>query len=144
MWSYVIDGALILILVISIIIGISKGLIDSILSLISTGIAIVASVFLSKHVANLFNKLFNFEDFVLKHLDGAETGSMKIFGVIELSNVEVAKFAAWIATVVILFVLIKLTIYIIGKMFEDGSIFSLASVLERINPWNYSKAYHRM
>ena len=118
MWSYIIDGALILLVVISIIIGISKGLIDSILSLIGTGIALLASVFLSKHVANLINKIFNFEDFVLNHLDGAEEGSMKIFGVIELNNVEVAKFAVWIASVVILFILIKLVIYIVAKMFE--------------------------
>ena len=118
MWSYIIDGALILLVVISIIIGISKGLIDSILSLIGTGIALLASVFLSKHVANIINKIFNFEDFVLNHLDGAEEGSMKIFGVIELNNVEVAKFAVWIASVVILFILIKLVIYIVAKMFE--------------------------
>ena len=94
MWSYVVDGVLILILVVSIIVGISKGLIDSILSLVSTGLALVASVFLSKHVANFINKIFDFEEFVLKNLDGEEAGSMKIFGVIELSNVEVAKFAA--------------------------------------------------
>lgn len=119
MWSYVIDGALILLIVISIIVGISKGLIDSILSLVSTGLALLAAVFLSKYVANIVNKLFNFEDFVLKHLDGAETGSMKIFGVIELSNVEVAKFAVWIASVVIVFVLIKLVLYILSRMFES-------------------------
>ena len=118
MWSYIIDGVLILLLVVSIIIGISKGLIDSILSLVGTGIALLASVFLSKHVANLINKIFNFEDFILNHLDGAEEGSMKIFGVIELSNVEVSKFGVWIASVVILFIIIKLAIYIIGKMFE--------------------------
>ena len=118
MWSYVIDGVLILLLIVSIIIGISKGLIDSILSLVGTGIALLASVFLSKHVANLINKIFNFEDFVLNHLDGAEEGSMKIFGVIELNNVEVAKFAVWIASVVILFIIIKLAIYIVAKMFE--------------------------
>lgn len=118
MWSYIIDGILILLVVISVIVGISKGLLDSILSLVGTGLALLASVFLSKHVANFVNQIFNFEDFVLKHLDGAETGSMKIFGVIELSNVEVAKFAVWIASVVIVFILIKLVIHILSKMFE--------------------------
>lgn len=119
MWSYVIDGILIVLLVVSIIVGIAKGLVDSILSLVSTGIALLGAAFLSKHVANFVNKIFNFEDFVLKHLDGAEEGSMKIFGVIELNNVEVAKFAAWIATAVIVFILIKLVIYILAKMFES-------------------------
>lgn len=118
MWSYIIDGILILLVVISVIVGISKGFLDSILSLVGTGLALVASVFTSKYVANFINKIFNFEDFVLKHLDGAETGSMKIFGVIELSNVEVAKFAVWIASVIIVFILIKLALYIISKMFE--------------------------
>ena len=119
MWGYIIDGILILLIVISIIIGISKGFIDSVLGLVSTGLALLASVFLSKYVANLFNKMFKFEDFVLKHLDGAEEGSMKIFGVIELGNVEVAKFAVWIASVVIVFVVIKLVLYILSKMFES-------------------------
>ncbi len=119
MWSYIIDGILILLVVVSIIVGISKGLLDSILSLVGTGLALAISVFLSKYLANFINKIFNFEDFVLKHLDGAETGSMKIFGVIELSNVEVAKFAVWIASVVIVFILIKLAIYILSKMFES-------------------------
>lgn len=118
MWSYIIDGILILTIVICIIVGIAKGLVDSILSLIGTGIALVASVFLSKYVANFVNKIFNFEEFVLKHLDASNDGTIKIFGTIELSNVEVAKFAVWIASVVIMFTLIKLAIFIISKMFE--------------------------
>ena len=118
MWSIIIDVILIELIVISVIVGITKGFLDSILSLVGTGLALLISVFLAKHVANFINRIFNFEDFVLKHLDGAEEGSMKIFGVIELHNVEVAKFAVWIATVIILFVLIKLAIYIVSKMFE--------------------------
>ncbi len=117
-WSYVIDGVLILMVLISIIVGISKGFFDSVLSLISTGLALAASVFLSKYVANFINKLFNFEDFVLQHLDGAAEGSVKIFGVIELSNVEIAKFCVWISAVIIVYIVIKLVVRILSKMFE--------------------------
>ena len=42
MWSYIIDGILILLVVISVIVGISKGLLDSILSLVGTGLALLA------------------------------------------------------------------------------------------------------
>lgn len=119
MWSYIIDGLLILIVVICAIVGIVKGLFDSVLSLVGTGLALVISVFTAKYVSNLVNKIFNFEDFVLTKLDASNDGSVKFFGgKFSLSNVEVAKFCVWICSVVIMFLIIKLAIYILSKIFE--------------------------
>ena len=119
MWSYIIDGLLILILVICTIVGIVKGLFDSLLSLIGTGLALVISVFVGKYVANFINKIFDFEELILKKLDGAsEEGVISIFGT-PLQNSDVAKFCVWICSVVIVFLIIKLVIYILAKIFES-------------------------
>ena len=121
MWSYIIDGLLILILVVCVIIGVSKGLFDSVIGLIGTGVSLIAAVFLAKHVANFVNKIFNFENFVLEKLDASNSeGVISFFGGnFTLSNVEVAKFCVWICSVVILFLCILLVIHVIAKIFES-------------------------
>ncbi|MBQ7351325.1 MAG: CvpA family protein [Clostridia bacterium] len=115
MWSYIIDGLLILILIVCTIVGIAKGLFDSILGLISTGLALVISAFTAKYIANLINKLFNFEDFILKKLDGKE---LSIFGHAYTPS-DIAKFCVWICSLVIMFLLIKFVIFILAKVFES-------------------------
>lgn len=117
MWGFIVDAIVIIILLICLIVGIAKGFFDSLLSLIGTGLSLVASVFLAKYVANLINKIFNFEQFVLDKLNGSET-QFKIFN-IELSNVEIAKFCVWICSVVILFLIIKLVVFVLAKIFES-------------------------
>lgn len=119
MWGFIVDAILIVIILICVIVGIAKGFFDSLLSLIGTGLSLVASVFLAKYVANFINKIFNFEEFVLEKLDGAtaEGGAVKFFS-IELSNVEIAKFCVWICAVVVLFLAVKLVIFILSKIFE--------------------------
>lgn len=120
MWSYIIDGILIAIIVISAIVGIAKGFFDSLLSLIGTGVALVVSVLVAKHVSNWINKIFGLENFILEKLDGANEGSISFFGdKFTLTNSEVAKFCVWILTVVIVFLIIKLAIYILAKIFES-------------------------
>lgn len=120
MWSYIIDGALILILLICTIVGIVKGFFDSLLSLIGTGLALVISVFTAKYISNFINKIFNFEDMILKTLDKSNEGAIKFFGgKFSLDNVEAAKFCVWICSVVIMFILIKLAIFILAKIFAS-------------------------
>ena len=119
MWTYIIDGALILILVVSIIIGIAKGFFDSLLSLIGTGIALVASVFCAKYLTNFVNQLFGLEGWILGKLNESSE-SIKFFGgKFTLENAEVAKFVVWVVTVVALFLIIKLAIFILAKIFES-------------------------
>lgn len=117
MWPYIIDGVLILILVISTIVGIVKGFFDSLLSLIGTGLAFAIAVFTAKYVSSFLNKILGIEEFVLKKLDATNEGTVEFFGV--RTNSEVAKFCTWIVTVIVLFLIIKLAIYILSKIFES-------------------------
>lgn len=118
MWKFIIDGILIAILLICIFVGIAKGFFDSIISLISTGLSLVAAVFLAKFTSNFINKIFNFEDFILKKIEESnDTGVTSIFGH-DFSNVDVAKFCVWVCTVIILFLAIKLILFIVSKLFE--------------------------
>lgn len=114
-----------------IITGIIKGLFDSVLHLIGSGLAILASVFLAKYVANFLNKLFNFEDWFLSKLDGGREGTFDLFGKIRLDNVELAKFTTWIVSVVIVFLVVKLVLLILTKVFESAT--SKSRTLSGIN-----------
>lgn len=118
MWGYIIDGVLIAIIIIAAIVGIVKGLIDSVLGLFGTGIALAAGVFGAKYLSNFINKIFSLDSFILSKLDGGEEGSFTFFGG-EFSNVEIAKFCVWIVTVVIIFLIVKLAIFILSKIFES-------------------------
>lgn len=117
MWPYIIDGVLILILVVSMIVGIVKGFFDSILSLLGTGLSFVIAIFTAKHVSSFLNNLLGIENFVLTKLDGTTEGTVEFFGT--RTNAEVAKFCTWIVTVIVLFLIIKLAIYILAKIFES-------------------------
>lgn len=118
MWGYIIDGVLIAIIIICAIVGIVKGLIDSVLSLFGTGIAFVAGMFGAKYLSNFVNKIFGLDSFILDKLEGGAEGTFTLFGG-EFSNVEVAKFCVWIVTVVIVFLIVKLAIFILAKIFES-------------------------
>lgn len=118
MWNYIIDGLLILIILVSTIVGIVKGLLDSVLSLFGTAIALAVSIFTAKYVAGFINKIFNFEELILTKIDeSTEGGVIRIFGA-ELKNTEVAKFVVWVIAVIIVFLVVKLAIYILSKIFE--------------------------
>ena len=118
MWGYIIDGVLIAIIIVSAIIGIVKGLIDSVLGLFGTAIAAVAGVFGAKFLSNFVNRIFNLETFVLGKLEGGAEGTVKFFGG-DFSNLEVAKFCVWVVTVVVIFLIVKLAIFILAKIFES-------------------------
>lgn len=121
MWNYIIDGLVILILLISMIVGIVKGLFDSILSLFGTAIALAVSAFTAKYIAGFINKIFNFEEYLLTKIDEASAdGVISIFGV-DLQNSEVAKFVVWVIALIIMFLIVKLAIFILAKVFESIS-----------------------
>jgi uncharacterized membrane protein required for colicin V production len=130
MWGLIIDGLVIGIILIFAIIGIVKGFFDSLLSLIGTALAIVAGVFTAKYVSGWINSLFSLEDKILNSLDGGAEGSFKIFGG-EFSNPEVARFAVWLISVVAIFLLVKLVLLILSKMFEK--VTQNAPVISGIN-----------
>lgn len=117
MWSYIIDGVLILILVISTIVGIVKGFFDSLLSLLGTGLSFAIAVFTAKYVSPFFNRILGIEGFILNKLDATNEGTVEFFGT--RTNAEVAKFCTWIVTVIVMFLIIKLAIFILAKIFES-------------------------
>lgn len=119
MWPYIIDGVLILILVVSVIVGIVKGFFDSLLGLIGTGLAFLIAIFTAKYLSNFLNKIIGIEDFVMNKLGAIEgnDGTIQFFGT--RTNSEVAKFCSWIVTVIVIFLIIKLVIFVLSKIFES-------------------------
>ncbi len=119
MWPYIIDGVLILILVVSVIVGIVKGFFDSLLGLIGTGLAFLIAIFTAKYLSNFLNKIIGVEDFVINKLGAIEgnDGTIQFFGT--RTNSEVAKFCSWIVTVIVVFLIIKLVIFVLSKIFES-------------------------
>ena len=132
MWGFIVDALLIITILVCVIVGIAKGFFDSLLSLIGTGVAIIASIFSAKYVANFINKIFNFENFVLEKLNGSpdNTGAVKFFN-FELSNEEIAKFCVWVCAIVVIFLAIKLVLLVLSKIFE--SVISSSQTISGIN-----------
>ena len=118
MWGTIIDVVVIAIIVISAIVGIVKGLIDSILSLFGTAIAVFGGAFLAKYVSPYVNKIFDLENFLTGKLNAANEGTVNIFGA-SLENSEVAKFCVWIISVIAIFLVIKLVLFILTRVFES-------------------------
>lgn len=120
MWNYIIDGLLILIIIIFTIIGIAKGLFESILGLVSTSVAIAVSMFTAKYVANFINKLFNFEELIYNKIHATDP-STEVFTILgtELKKSDVAKFVVWVISLIIVYLVVKLAIFILSKIFES-------------------------
>lgn len=121
MWKYIIDGIIIAIIVIFALIGVAKGFFDGVLGLLGTGISLLGAVFLAKYVADFVNKIFNFEEKLLVEIYKAKPeGTVTFFGgTLSFSNEKVAKFAVWLITLIILFLVFKLAIFILAKIFES-------------------------
>lgn len=116
-----IDVVFIAIIILFAIIGLVKGLFDSILSLIAS----VASVFLafwaSKPVAEFINKLADvnkfFEKFLVNNLGVTE----------EASKVsELASVCTLVLSMIIVFVLIKVAVWLLAKLFDSATANSTA------------------
>jgi uncharacterized membrane protein required for colicin V production len=116
MWSYIIDGLVIGIILVCAIIGIFKGLFSSVLGLISTALALVVSAFTAKFVSPILNNIFGLEKlFTDKLASGGDT--LNLFGQ-NLPASDVAKFCVWIITVILIFAIIKLVVFVLAKLFE--------------------------
>ena len=131
MWIEVVFWGLI---VLYAVIGLYKGLFDSILSLIGTGVAVAVGVWLAKPAAGLINKIVNvpnmFEKLLNKAFESSET--------VELwSNVfnkkDLAAFLSLVFAGIIVFVLVKLAIWLLAKLFDGVTKnSSIASGLNRV------------
>lgn len=120
MW---VDIVLIAILIVSVVIGLWKGFFDSLLGLVSTGIALVVAVTCAKPAASFINKFINlpnwFDGLLGKVINDTEL--ISIFGSEKLAftRIELANFLSIIASGVILFLLTKIGIWLLAKLFDS-------------------------
>ena len=116
MWSYIIDGLVILLILGFAVIGIFRGLFKSLLGLISTALALVISVFTAKYLSGILNNLFGLEKLFTNKL-ASGGNELTLLGQ-KLPASDIAKFCVWIITVIIIFAIIKLVVFILAKIFE--------------------------
>lgn len=118
-----IDIVFIAILVLFAIIGVWRGLFDSLLALISSGVALTVAIFTAKSVAKFLNKTFKINSWFSKILTKSvgEGGTITLFGKTDLSFAinEVAEFLSMIFAIIVVFVLIKLAVWLLAKLFDS-------------------------
>jgi len=120
MWIDIVLGA---ILIVFVVIGLWKGFFDSILGLISTAIAVVVGITCAKPATGFINKIINlpnwFEGLLGKAIADGEV--IKLFGNNNLAfdKTQLANFLAVVATGIILFLITKIGIWLIAKLFDS-------------------------
>jgi len=118
MW---LDIVLCAILIAFTVIGLFKGLIDSVLSLISTGVSLTVAIVCAKPATKFINKFVNVPKWFEGMLDKvASDETVKIFGTIEFSKIEVANFLSVIFSILVVFILIKVAIWLLARLFSSA------------------------
>lgn len=130
MW---VDIVFFVIIAIFALIGLWKGLFDSLLSLISTGVCLAVAVWLAKPCASFINNTIKLD--VPKLFDGligkfSNEASFEFFGM-TFARGEIAGFLSMIFAGLIVFVLLRLGIYLLAKLFD--SITANSTALSGLN-----------
>ena len=121
MW---IDIVFIAIIIIFAIIGLVKGLFDSILSLCASVASIFLSFWASKPVAEFLNKLVDVNGFFRKFLEN--TLKVPETGVGGHTLDQLASVCTIVLSMIIVFVLIKAAVWLLAKLFDSVSANSTA------------------
>ena len=131
-----IDIVFIAILVVFAIIGLWRGLFDSLLGLISSGVALAIAIFTAKPVAKFLNKILKIDAWFLKIVNKAvgESGTVSLFGSEKLTftSQEVAQFLSIVFAVIVTFVLIKLAVWLLAKLFDSVTSSTIGSGLNKV------------
>lgn len=118
MW---LDIVLVAILIVFTVIGLFKGFIDSVLGLISTGVAFVIAIVCTKPATKLINKIVDVPKWFNGMLDKvASDETIKIFGAIEFSKIEVANFLSVVFSILVVFILVKVAIWLLARLFSSA------------------------
>lgn len=130
MWVDIVFFAIIILFAV---IGIWKGLFESILSLISTAVCVAVAVYLAKPCASFINNTIKLD--TPKMFDGligkfTKETSFEYFGM-TFTRGEIAGFLSMIFAGLVVFILLKLAIYLLAKLFD--SISQKDSVLSGLN-----------
>lgn len=116
-----IDIIFIAILVIFAIIGIVKGLLESILSLVSTGVAFGLAIWIGKPAAKFLRGIVNIDGWFEKLLAKASSEDpIADFLGITITREQLAKFLTVVLCVVVVFILIKLIVLLLAKLFDNA------------------------
>lgn len=119
-----IDIVVIALVLISAIIGLSKGLFESILSIFGSVLSLFVAIWASKPVAGFLNSLADVNAFFGKLLVdwgvADASGNVKIlFKTFTLA--DASSFVTLIASVILVFILIKLVIWLLSKLFDSAT-----------------------
>ena len=130
-----VDIVLIVIIVLCAIIGLAKGLFESILSIFSSVLSVVVAILVSKHVAAFINKLVDankfFSDLLIKWGWISEEGAT-IFGKVYTPE-QIGNTCTIIISIIAVWILIKLAILLLSKLFDSATTSSSAiSGLNRV------------
>ena len=116
------------------IIGLVKGFFDSLLSLVGTGLSVIASIYLAKPAAGLINKIVDVPNLFMKLLDKAfaNNDTVQFFENV-FTKSDMAAFLSLVFAGVIVFILIKLAIWLLAKLFDGVTKkSSIASGLNKV------------
>lgn len=130
MWVDIVFFAIIIVFAV---IGLWKGLFESLLSLISTGVCVFVAVYLAKPCASFINNTLGLD--TPKMFDGligkfSKEQVFHLFGM-EFARSEVAGFLSMIFAGLVVFILLKLGIYLLAKIFD--SMTQNSTVLSGLN-----------
>lgn len=130
-----IDIVFIVIIVLCAIIGLAKGLFESILSIFSSVLSVVVAILVSKHVAAFINKMVDankfFSDLLIKWGWISEEGAT-IFGKVYTPE-QIGNTCTIIISIIAVWILIKLAILLLSKLFDSATTSSSAiSGLNRV------------
>ena len=116
-----IDIIFIAILIIFAVIGIIKGLLESILSLVSTGVSFGLAIWIGKPAAKFLRSIVNVDGWFEKLLTKAsDQDPIADFLGITITREQLAKFLTVVLCVVVVFILIKLIVFLLARLFDNA------------------------
>lgn len=132
-----IDIVFIAILVVFAVIGLWRGLFDSLLGLISSGVALTIAIFTAKSVSKFLNKTLKINNWFAGMLEKTvgESGNITLFGkeALTFPVKQVAEFLSVVFAIIVVFVLIKLAVWLLAKLFDSvASASTIGSGLNKV------------
>lgn len=128
-----VDIVFICLIVIFAIVGICKGLFESILSIFSSALSIVVAILVSKHVAALLNKMCKANEFfsgLLQKWGWINADGATVFGK-TYTAAQIGNACTVIISILAVWLLIKLVIWLLSKLFDNAT--SGSSALSGLN-----------
>ena len=118
-----IDIVVIAIVAISAIIGLAKGLFESILSIFGTALSLFVAIWAGKPVAGFLNGIVDVNGFAAQLLTDwgiVQNNSVHIL-IWDFSLAQAAEFLTLVASIVVVFILIKLVIWLLSRLFDSAT-----------------------